>query len=730
MAVSCGETEDLGNDRPQACNVDGKVEKGPFVSGSTITMQPMNARMQASGEIYTTAIQDDFGNFTFGSQLFDAPFADLTANGYFFNEVSGKLSSGTINLRAAVELSDRSTIHVNILTHLKYQRVLHLAAEGKTFKEANIQAQKELFAAFGLSEYAQTDASLFSIAGGNDEAAALIAVSSLLLADRTEAELTEYLAMLCREFGQNGKFSAGTEEQIKEDREKLASRLSDIKNNIVNRYEALGRKVEVKELVRFFDWDGNGIAGDETLKEGETVSIETERIEIPNEGGSYRIKITSPVPVYLEPLVSGSDGPVISVGPEQYLDELYKEIQNQNISIEKQLEDGMLVIDIAPLNSRIEKTAAVSIYDCLGNVLGTVELVQAGNENAPLPLLGKDAENYMDSMASTFARGLSEYCMLEQYYHYNREARLAEQYITPDCSPIFSCWNAFYQFNGMNLTLKHIDAQQAGVWQNLFDVFSAMQYYYMTTAWGGVPYITDYDSYLNVNSDIARTGIERILYDLQGCLKQAIPMLDEKRNESLENSNRLFFMSKDVARFLLANICMNQQDYGQAAVLLQDIIKNGFYELDGSDYSSEDTINEISDDKGGKEILFALRTDDGTRAAARSTVRIPAVIPLQTYTDVVLSYAECLYKQGDQAGAERELRNVAEAKNIPVSDNVWEGIVETRMRLLLYCNSNFAFMKRNGLAAEAYDVEEFRLLWPIPQSELFLNPNLTQNPGY
>ena len=189
FAFSCSDDNSGGTYEPQTYNVSGKVEKGPFVSGSTITMQPMDSKMQASGESYSATITDNAGNFTFGSKLFNAPFAELTANGYFFNEVDGDLSSGTLNLRALVDLSDKSTVNVNILTHLKYQRMLNLIEQGSSFKQADRQAQQELFAAFGLTAYASTDASQLSIISGTDEAAALIAVSSLILGERSEAEV-------------------------------------------------------------------------------------------------------------------------------------------------------------------------------------------------------------------------------------------------------------------------------------------------------------------------------------------------------------------------------------------------------------------------------------------------------------------------------------------------------------------------------------------------------------
>ena len=729
FAFSCNENEDF---QPKRYTVSGKVEKGPFVSGSTVTMQPMDAKLQVSGETYSAVILDDIGNFAFGSTLLNAPYAELTATGYFFNEVSGALSSGMLNLRALVDLSDESTINVNILTHLKYPRIIKLIASGKNFEEANRQAQEELFASFGLSEYSQEDAASFSIVSGNDQSAVLIAVSSLLLVDRSEASVTEYLAKLCREFGENGTFSEQTKVQIKEDRKKLSGRLDDIRSNIVERYAELGMSVEVKDLARFFDWDDSGKVGDEILQEGEKIIIETTRIEIPNTGGSYQVKIISPIPVYLEPVVDSDEGSV-SIDLDQLFENLYEGEENQHMSVEKLIKDNVLTIDVAPLNCRVGKTMTVYLYDCLGNELGTIELVQAGNSNASIPLLGSEAEVFVNGMAEELSSAFSEYSVLEQYYHYNKDIGLVNQYVYPECSPIFDSWSAFYRFNRMNLLLKDTDEKRLGVWQDIFDVFDAMQYYYTVVAWGGVPRITEYDWYQGGNWTIPRNDADSILYDLQENLEQAVETLDNKKNESLKDANGFFFLSKDVADFLLANICMYQHDYGKAAAFLRNIMDNGFYELDGSNYSMKETIDRILAEKSGKELLFAFYVNNGSRGIrSRSviTIQYPPLIPLMTYTDVVLSYAECLYKQGDMAGAKEQLMRVVEAKNITVGDDVWNGIVDARKQLLLYCNSNFAFMKRNGLAIAEYGVEDYRLLWPIPQSELFNNPAMKQNPGY
>lgn len=377
---SCSDDSGMGNDfEPKTYNVLGKVEKGPFVSGSTITIQPMDGNLQVLGSLYSATIQDDLGNFSFGSKLFEAPYAELTANGYFFNEVEGELSSGTLNLRALVDLSDETTVNVNLLTHLKYQRIQKLIAEGVKFGEANKQAQKELFTAFGLQKYAEKDASTFSIAGGTDESAALIAISSLLLVDRSEAALTEYLAKLCREFGENGKFGSSTLQQISEDKKSLSNQLSSVRENIIDRYDDLGLKIEVKELGHFIDWDDDGLAGNETLQDGQEVKLETSELNVPNEGGTYTINISSPIPVYLTPLVDkDDDGPIDNITEDNVFNEIYEHIENDGISIEKSINENKLTIKVSRLNSRADKSTSVTIYDCLGNVVGEVKVPQFG----------------------------------------------------------------------------------------------------------------------------------------------------------------------------------------------------------------------------------------------------------------------------------------------------------------------------------------------------------------
>ena len=111
--IACGHDDDEnggsgggGNYTPQELVVKGKVEKGPFISGSVISMQPLNEKMQATGSSYTTTITDDYGSFTFNPEKFEEPYARLSVSGYFYNEYKGKLSQGQITLQSVVDVKE------------------------------------------------------------------------------------------------------------------------------------------------------------------------------------------------------------------------------------------------------------------------------------------------------------------------------------------------------------------------------------------------------------------------------------------------------------------------------------------------------------------------------------------------------------------------------------------------------------------------------------------------
>ena len=223
-------------------NLRGKIEKGPFVQGSKVSIYELSASLVPTGRGFIAQTGIDDGSFSLDEVKLISPFVRLDADGYYFNEVSGKLSVAPLNLTAVADLRQSSTVNVNLLTHLERQRVEKLLRDGKNFAQAKAQAQQELLAVFGLSVNAHAEQAELC---GND--ATLLAVSSILQGFRTEAELTVLLAALAQEIAQNGEL---TNKGIYNALSNEAARLSatDIKNNLSAWYQGKGIQVNVPDL--------------------------------------------------------------------------------------------------------------------------------------------------------------------------------------------------------------------------------------------------------------------------------------------------------------------------------------------------------------------------------------------------------------------------------------------------------------------------------------------------
>ena len=116
------------------------------------------------------------------------------------------------------------------------------------------------------------------------------------------------------------------------------------------------------------------------------------------------------------------------------------------------------------------------------------------------------------------------------------------------------------------------------------------------------------------------------------------------------------------------------------------------------------------------------------------------------YADVLLTYAECLTVLNFEGNKTRiiDLLNQVRARaqatlateaDFPTQAAMIEGILD-EMHKELYFEAKYWFaMKRNGveltLRRQGINPDEtFRFLLPLPPSELRVNPNVTQNPGY
>lgn len=144
LLTSCEKQEEMTVTPIFKEKISGYAQKGPFISGTSITIAELNNRMGQTGKMFDTQITNNEGCFELNNVELSSPYVELKATGFYFNEVSGKTSNAQITLNAIADLQDAATLNVNILSHLEKPRITYLMSLGNDFASAKTQAQKEV----------------------------------------------------------------------------------------------------------------------------------------------------------------------------------------------------------------------------------------------------------------------------------------------------------------------------------------------------------------------------------------------------------------------------------------------------------------------------------------------------------------------------------------------------------------------------------------------------------
>jgi hypothetical protein len=190
----------------------GKVQKGPFVTGTTITVNELNESLGQTGKSFTTTISTDDGSFSLSNLEMESNLALLSGNGFYFNEVLGQLSSAQITLQAIADLAEDETVNINVLTHITKARIETLVGEGMSFSDAKRKAEGEFQDFLGVTEHFNQGFEQMSIASSGDFNAMLLAFSVILqrpshfldVVPTLPAELTWLMTNLSTDFADDG----------------------------------------------------------------------------------------------------------------------------------------------------------------------------------------------------------------------------------------------------------------------------------------------------------------------------------------------------------------------------------------------------------------------------------------------------------------------------------------------------------------------------------------------
>ncbi|SKC47951.1 hypothetical protein SAMN06298215_1139 [Bacteroidales bacterium WCE2008] len=687
LVFGCRE-KDEPNDEPQEKPVEytisGRVEKGPFLKDSKVSLQPLDASFQAVGEPVEVSVSDNLGRYDLGKVSLDCPYAELTATGKFFNEVSESVVETPVTLRALVNLKDKSKVNVNILTHLEYARVKTLLAAGVKYEYAAAMARSELVEAFGLGGFTIGDFSEYGIAEGTDQSAALILASISAILHCEDEEIAAYIDNLSKEFEADGSFSEEYKTTISKNKEIMSWNVDKIAPYIKEIYSGLGETIEVKNLRNYIDWDENGVVGDESVPEGYSVNLDKTELKVPAAGGKYTVNVDSPVALYLE-----------KHGPETE-DQEIKPIQPETVNIYDVDMDGVvrmtvslegetLTVDVAPNKGKVVADSVIVLYDFFGTEVASLAVKQEVEDIDGIPGLSEDGKALINTLFSDMNKALDWW-----------------NYLGPSQDPrtlfLESFWTSWYNTINQFNSVKSIDAKDLNVYGPYFDFYLALSYFHLESVFGDVPYVADGSTYEGVG--LPRTPQSEVVSNIVTMLEASLEAVEEKP-VSTNSVSDCFFVSKDCVRLLLAEVNMESGDFRKAAALLNAVsLKNPVDEIL--------VVKNYYDPFSKPQLVFG-------------------------WGDYLCDLAEC----------ELALGNKSRAVEIINSFYYWigGGYEQVReywdlreelevMRELIPPTRLFLFRRRNGFLEQFYNLKEYQKMWPIPESVMVRNPGWKQNPGY
>lgn len=304
--------------------ISGTIEKGPFVQGSKVSLYELTAGLLQTGKAFVTQTFNDMGAFRFETPMsLNSQYVELETSGYFYNELKGELSASQITLNALSDVRNRNSVNVNLITHLEYGRVKALVQDGVRFSDAKRQAEKELLACFAIKDEIISPEAI-SITDNSKSSAVLLAISTIMLYEKSEAEFSEFIAKFSSDFADNGRIDNPIIRNAI-----IQGQQNAHPKNVIDLMKAFyanrGVSFECDDYSSFIDFNGDGV-----IDENDKAFINLEPINIVEESylnteadleavwmGCYiKCRQFETEQLYLEAIRTGDKTKVHSITPE------------------------------------------------------------------------------------------------------------------------------------------------------------------------------------------------------------------------------------------------------------------------------------------------------------------------------------------------------------------------------------------------------------------------------
>ncbi|MCQ2106428.1 MAG: glycoside hydrolase family 5 protein [Fibrobacter sp.] len=181
------------------------VAEGPFLEGSTVKVSSVDIKTMApTTEAASSKVSSKLGGYSASGNLTSA-VASIEVNGKFLNTSTGE-TNGTTTMKAYVDLRDRSSANVNLLTTLEYDRIQYLVSQkGLSFTAAKSRAHKEVLAAMGFVQDS-TQFEDISIYNRNAAAVNLLAITVVSITERSVTDFNAAVASIAADIALDGKW--------------------------------------------------------------------------------------------------------------------------------------------------------------------------------------------------------------------------------------------------------------------------------------------------------------------------------------------------------------------------------------------------------------------------------------------------------------------------------------------------------------------------------------------
>lgn len=246
-ACSSEDDENQKIDTLSKVTISGFIQKGPYISGTSIELIELDTNLVQTGRSFSTQIVDNSGKFEIKGIELLSPYVEIKADGFYFNEVSGAVSTERLVLNCIADVTQNNNINVNVLSTLEKNRIEFLVESGASFADAKKQAQQDVLALF---EMEKTDIALseqLNIAETGDDNSILLAASIILQGKRNVAALSELLSNISLDIEADGKLdNTLLGKNLINDVKNM--NLVSVKSNIEKRYSDLGTPVSLPDF--------------------------------------------------------------------------------------------------------------------------------------------------------------------------------------------------------------------------------------------------------------------------------------------------------------------------------------------------------------------------------------------------------------------------------------------------------------------------------------------------